>query len=155
MDAWAKVLSPGISLDERRPHIEDFDTLETIIDQAATTAEALGVTITPIRATVTGDIAIVTFDAGLGASALSPKIASTTDLAMPLPDQGRPFDVSDGTGRTRFDPMAGTKHRRTLRRRLRSLWRWWKGKPPEPTVAPGGVRARMESETFGRQSGMG
>ncbi|MEM9465168.1 MAG: iron-siderophore ABC transporter substrate-binding protein [Actinomycetota bacterium] len=80
LDAWEAVLSPDATDDERRPHIADYDDLaETVIAGVAAGDALGGVTITPTRATIDGDIAIVTFDASLG-DATTSDLITTLDL---------------------------------------------------------------------------
>ncbi|MEM8707456.1 MAG: ABC transporter substrate-binding protein [Actinomycetota bacterium] len=79
MDAWAIALGSDADLDAKRPHIEDFDSLVSVIDEAIAAGEALGgVTVTPTQATITGDTATVLFDAGVG-GAVTADLGATLD----------------------------------------------------------------------------
>ncbi|MEM7143307.1 MAG: ABC transporter substrate-binding protein [Actinomycetota bacterium] len=94
MDAWFTAMDPSVPLELRRPHIADFDEIESVLDQAVAAAQALGGSeVRPERASIVGDVATVSFTAVLGETEAPGLLAS--------------LDLVDGTWVARRDEVCG------------------------------------------------
>ena len=66
MDAWEIVLGPEFSLEEKRPHIEDFDELRPTLEAALEAGRAAGTgRVDATRATIEGGVATIAFSTEL------------------------------------------------------------------------------------------
>ncbi|MEM9041950.1 MAG: ABC transporter substrate-binding protein [Actinomycetota bacterium] len=81
MDAWEIAMDPSVPIADKRPHVEDFDTLAPTLETAATVAGDLGsITIEPKQATITDGTATVLFDVLVGDGSLTGQTATLDDV---------------------------------------------------------------------------
>lgn len=81
MDAWQIALDPNVPIEDKRPHVEDFDALVPAFEAAIAVAEGFGgVSIESKQAIIADGVATVTFDGIIGESPVPGQTGTLDDV---------------------------------------------------------------------------